>query len=495
MLFMSSGLFANNLQISNMRIRGQNDAQGYKMIKLDVSWDNSWRTSTYESNHDAVWIFAKYRLLWEDDVWRHATINATGNTIPAGSALDIPADGKGAFIYRNADGSGSVNYENLELRWNYASDGLNNTDSVELCVFGIEMVYVPQGSFHLGDGNSNSVGRFVQGTTTDMPFEITSEGAITIGNSSTSQLWGTTAATIGDPGVLPADYPKGFQAFYVMKYEITQGQYRDFLNKLTRDQQDQRGMNITGLGNYVNNNSGPMSRNGIRLAIDPGTPLPRGYDCDLNSNAIGNEGDDGEHIACNYLSYYDVAAYLDWSALRPMTELEYEKASRGTLPSFPNERAWGNTKLVRATGIMNGGTANETPTSPTLTNVNMGSATGVQGPLRVGSFAGATTTREQAGASYYGIMELSGNCTEWVIDAGRAAARNYTGEHGDGELATNGNQNQTNWYNRGGLRGGAWNTALTSENPLNVSDRSSVNGDYSTQRYVSSGGRGVRTAP
>lgn len=39
-------LNANNLEIGNMYLRGQNDAEGYKMIRMDVSWDNSWRTST-----------------------------------------------------------------------------------------------------------------------------------------------------------------------------------------------------------------------------------------------------------------------------------------------------------------------------------------------------------------------------------------------------------------------------------------------------------------
>jgi len=156
-----SSIWGNNLTISNMYLRGQNDAEGYKMIKMDVRWDNSWRTSTYESNHDAVWIFAKYRLLWQEGVWNHATISSTGHTLPSGAAVSVPSDGKGAFLYRDADGSGSVNFSDLQLRWNYTADGLNNTDSVEICVFGIEMVYIPQGNFFVGDGNSSSLGRFV----------------------------------------------------------------------------------------------------------------------------------------------------------------------------------------------------------------------------------------------------------------------------------------------------------------------------------------------
>lgn len=40
-----SSIWGNNLTISNMYLRGQNDAEGYKMIKMDVRWDNSWRLS------------------------------------------------------------------------------------------------------------------------------------------------------------------------------------------------------------------------------------------------------------------------------------------------------------------------------------------------------------------------------------------------------------------------------------------------------------------
>lgn len=434
-------------------------------------------------------------MLWQEGVWNHATINVTGSEVPIGAAVDVPADGKGAFIYRDADGSGSVNFENLQLRWNYAMDGLNNTDSVEICVFGIEMVYVPQGSFYVGDGNSSSSGQFIQGTTTDTPFHITSEGEITINNTATSELWGTStggANQIGAVGSLPAAFPKGYNAFYAMKYAITQKQYRDFLNKLTRVQQGSR-TSITGIGNFNNNSSAPVNRNGIRISSDPGGSLSKIFDCDLNNNGVGNELDDGGHIECNWLSFYDLQSYCDWSGLRPMTELEYEKACRGTLNPYPDEKAWGNTNVFSATGIMNSGLGSEAPTNPTITNVAYGNTSGVQGPLRVGCFAGATTTREQAGATYYGIMEMSGNSWEWVVDVANGTSRAYTGLHGDGVLTSAGNYDQTDWPSRGGWRGGAW--SATAANWLNVSDRTSAVINYTTQRLSTTAGRGVRTAP
>ena len=67
-------------------------------------------------------------------------------------------------------------------------------------------------------------------------------------------------------------------------------------------------------------------------------------------------------MACNWLSWADVAAYLDWSGLRPMTELEFEKACRGPNAPVAGEYAWGsNAGLVQATSIVNGGLSNEVP--------------------------------------------------------------------------------------------------------------------------------------
>jgi formylglycine-generating enzyme required for sulfatase activity len=139
-------------------------------------------------------------------------------------------------------------------------------------------------------------------------------------------------------------------------------------------------------------------------------------------------------VACNYLSWMDGAAYSDWSGLRPMTELEFEKACRGTATPVANEYAWGNTTATAATGISNGGLANETPSNSGANAVYGNSGTG--GPLRVGTFANGSSTRAQSGASYYGIMELSGNLWERPVTVGNATGRAFTGVHGDGALST-----------------------------------------------------------
>ena len=67
-------LFANNIQISNVSITGQNTASKYKMIQFDISWENSWRTSTEQSNWDAAWIFIKYRSKLEKNGTMHISI-------------------------------------------------------------------------------------------------------------------------------------------------------------------------------------------------------------------------------------------------------------------------------------------------------------------------------------------------------------------------------------------------------------------------------------
>ncbi len=52
--------------------------------------------------------------------------------------------------------------------------------------------------------------------------------------------------------------------------------------------------------------------------------------------------------ACNRVLWHDGATYADWAGLRPMTELECEKACRGPVYPVTGEYAWGNTTFSRA---------------------------------------------------------------------------------------------------------------------------------------------------
>jgi formylglycine-generating enzyme required for sulfatase activity len=605
-----AGLMANNIQVSNVSTTGQNTTAGtnnsanYTLVEFDLSWDNSWRTSSGPSNWDAAWVFVKFRVGMTDltytnvtltngtntvtlpnvtnlrvgmpvfkssggstvasntvitainpstnvvtlsanvtttasnntlvfrRIWEHASLDASaGNhTAPAGSTINVPSDSTGVFIYRNADGTGNVSYQNVQLRWQYGINGVADGAVTQVQVFAIEMVYVPQGSFYLGTGGTES-GAFTNGSRSggpSIPYQITSEGALGIDNAA-NKLWGTSVSNInenntignvpGDPeATLAAAFPKGFGAFYCMKYEITQGDYRDFLNTLTRTQQDTRtgttiSINTTTVTNrYVMSNTSSISnRNGIRCDATISADQPILFYCDLNGNGIGNETDDGEWIACNFICWRDGCAYMDWAGLRPMTELEYEKACRGPKNPVANEYAWGSTSIHATSyaSLANLRLAGELPNSPsTGINGNIAYTTtanvvGIQGPLRVGAFATATATRAQAGATYYGIMEMSGNLWERVVTVGHADGRVFTGVHGNGRLTALGNANQTSWPgmsiltgevglgNGSGRRGGSWETLAIE---ARVSDRSSAS-LFQNIRDKIGGYRGVRTLP
>lgn len=137
-LFLCMGqAFANNIEISNVSLTGQNTSNQTVRVQFDVSWENSWRISVGPANWDAAWIFIKYRQT--GGAWGHATLNyvngnavADGHTPPAGSTTRTSPDGKGIFIYRSADGSGNVNFSNVQLRWNYGVDGVADGDLVDV---------------------------------------------------------------------------------------------------------------------------------------------------------------------------------------------------------------------------------------------------------------------------------------------------------------------------------------------------------------------------
>lgn len=227
-------------------------------------------------------------------------------------------------------------------------------------------------------------------------------------------------------GMLDVNYAVGFEGFYAMKYEMSQRQYVDFLNKLVIEEQKWRtiGEALTGLemGDYVygsGNHKTPVCRNGIVVGALQDNRYA--FACNLNSageNNLYNQADDGMDIACNFLSPRDMVAYAAWSGLRPLSELEYEKMGHqtidsvsGNVPTFPIKGyAWGNAtaKLPSGNSFSNAGKEAEQLSSA---NINAGGI--VAGPTRVGSFtSGSGEGPHITGASYYGVMELSGNLAE-----------------------------------------------------------------------------------
>ncbi|HPA23955.1 MAG TPA: SUMF1/EgtB/PvdO family nonheme iron enzyme, partial [Ferruginibacter sp.] len=368
---------ANNVTTANVSVGSQNTSLHYSMVKFDIAWENSWRTVTNESNYDGCWIFVKFRKK-NTYAWQHATFNyvspgtagASGHTEPSGSTISTPSDGKGIFIYRNAVGNGNINWTGAQLRWNYGADGVADNDSVEIKLFAVEVVYVPQGSFYLGSNGTEPY--HLRRGDKDTCFNVTSENALTVGTLA-SDLF-SASGTLQN-GTIPALYPKGFNSFWCMKYEISQQQYADFLNTLD--------------------------------AATATTRTPSAFTTGSHPALVPNQPE----RAMNSLSNDDVLSLLDWSALRPMTELEYEKACRGANQApVPNEYAWGNTTIEFVQTPTDIGLSTETWASGNIGYNN-------SYPIRCGALATSTSTRQSSGGSFYGIMEMSGNIYEIVVSA------------------------------------------------------------------------------
>lgn len=469
-------------------------------------------------------------------IWEHARLaNDAAHLAPAGStirtglltpaaAYNITSNyGVGAFIHRSANGTGTFTATNVELRWNLGSQGLGIGNPVEVCAFGHEMVYVTGGSFRVGSGAATAANSdFFAQPTLSSTYLVSSEAAIPIGTASGNLFYNAPSGVGGDQlGPVPAAYPKGTTAFYCMKYEIAQRDFVEFLNKLMRAQQNTLTATALNEGTtavtnrYVLTNSAILrNRNGIRCGATVSATDPITFYCDLDGDGTGNEANDGRWVACNWLAWQDVAAYLDWSGLRPFSEFEYEKACRGPAAPVVNEHAWGTSAAATATyTIGNAGFANEQVSvnySATQGNLAvlgttaylLGGAGGVltfsyDGPLRVGIMAhnASNTGRVTAGAGYYGALDLSGNVAEAVVHAGNPTGRAYTGSHGDGGLTVGGNHNVPAWPGTGGpgtgFRGGDW---YIGDRLCRTADRSRVLLGASNG-VEGSGGRGIRTAP
>jgi hypothetical protein len=251
--------------------------------------------------------------------------------------------------------------------------------------------------------------------------------------------------------------------------------------------------------NVVMGADGDLGNGRIVIMWKVGAGGTLNYGCDANRNSTMNEiavydtlelsngkttiryvSIDGQDIPMHFCSPYMLAAYAGFSGLRPMTELEYEKACRGPLDAKPNEYAWGSGTGVAGDYII-GGTAHTSGWRKTANqfdlelfganysaykNINRGDerlsvagspfgtggmlhtpdanyywwhcvgSSGLQAQLlRVGAFADTNTNRQSSGASYWGIMNLSDNAYEYTVLATTpSAGLVYNGEHGNGVL-------------------------------------------------------------
>lgn len=452
---------ANNVQISNVTIL--NNGPGNIQVQFDLSWDNSWRTNIGPANYDGVWVFFKYKDA--TGLWRHMTMTGNNNVIPIGFDVYQTNDFLkiGAMLYREPTnmGTGSVTLSGVKL-------GVINTLPYNIDVRGIalEMVYIPPQQFRAffgdGDGATESTNAFhyvdntaTNGSVVPMIVDVNSfddaeldisgfaSGGIYVYSNDTIQ---TSTGGLGSLDPFPT-----MKATWCMKYEITQAAYRDFLNTLSYDQQVARTTNApsssAGTGAFGTTGT---NRNYIEIrTAGTNNTVPAVYGCDASSNNVYDEASDGEWVAANFLNWPDVAAFLDWSGLAPMSEFQFERICRGVTsaeaqPAILGEYAWGSTTLFGSSySLSNGASAGEVPSNPSASVGNALYSTTVGtigGPIRAGAFATSGSSRVVSGASFYGVMEMSGNVEEYVITVGNNAGRSVRFiPNGNGTISTSGN--------------------------------------------------------
>lgn len=520
LLFIGFSIFAN---ASNLNVGASTYNDTDKTISFTISWDYSWRLTTGPSNWDAVWIFIKRQncnVGSTNQVWAHQLLSTNSvdhtTSIATGTNLltvDATSDGVGVFIRRSAltTATGNIGTHTIVLKLNTTANNTNPvitssaTDNFK--VMGFEMVYVPQGSYYLGDGrgtnttNFSANGQASSGLLIDATIQADGLGA--------SPKY-TSNVAYGCPNSLPNTYPIGYNGFYTMKYEITTAAYVDFLNTLNYDQQDAKFAKMNNSAYHPNTAGSYLSwgdRGNINIQAG-GVGVYNTKPATFTYNTTY-----ASYSACSYLVWQDLAAYLDWAGLRPMSEFEFEKACRGNNAGTPNapianEYPWGNTLITSANYPNNRGQITEYAQnlgSQGLSYWNYNDQTWL--PARGGSTATATSNRSQAGSTYYGIMDMGGNVWEQCVGGGSAYDYSSFREniHGDGAVnITNGLANVTGWPPIGGsgsgtiIRGGSGvGGSCCSTTYVQVSDRTFVAGNNEngggTNQGNGYGGRGVRT--
>lgn len=420
--------FANNLIIGTPIISGNT-------VTFTIKWDNSWYVTTGPSNWDAVWVFVKRQTCVSNapSPWVHANLAASGNSVSGGVLqVDQVTDNKGVFIRRSASGVGNINTATVTLTLDTPIGGDN------IGVYGMEMVNIPEGEFYIGDGTTN-FHSFSDGATTNPKLITAALQSTGLGAVSNYQR-----ENLGSWSDLPATFPLGYNRFYCMKYEITAGQYVAFLNTLSYNQQLRMQRDYQANTTPPDSAAGtefhcwPCGNNSARIVIaTPGNNttqiIPAVYANDLNANNVYNEDEDGLGLPV-VLNAKNFFAFLDWAAIRPMTEFEYEKINRGPSNPVANEYAWGSTDFSNNFNVSNYG-------SSTAVNSYSALGTTVVGTnrlYRVGIAATATSNRLTAGASYFGVSDMTGNVWESCIGGWNVDFSNFTTLNGDGNLYENG---------------------------------------------------------
>ncbi|KAA3636473.1 MAG: hypothetical protein DWQ02_08210 [Bacteroidetes bacterium] len=402
-IFWTCLLTASNIHLSQPILYMEND-DCYAVFNL--SWENSWK---HVRNHDAVWIF--FKALPYDAPYRHVKVAQAGHAVVAnffndskGMDIEVPADRTGLFISLASPYRG-----NIEISLKVALDrkdfeGLRLRGTT-FKAYGIEMVEIPQGGFTLGDPSpeapkygsfykpdkNGEFAKLVQISSEDQVLEVGKTGDL---------FYQAPKGYEGDQqGTIPATFPKGVAPFYIMKYEITEGQYVQFLNSLDTSQVKDR---LNFEAKYYDELGGTISPKGGYFDTPfPGKP-------------------------CAFLSWEDAMAYADWTGLRPMTEFEFTKACRGASEPVAKEFPWGADEKSKVQRLPN--------RDGELVMLNQWTEADLYNKRKV-----------HFGASYYWVMDLAGSLWERMVSIGHPNGRSYTGTHGDGILSDDGIATNSDW--------------------------------------------------
>jgi len=176
-------------------------------------------------------------------------------------------------------------------------------------------------------------------------------------------------------------------AYYIDKYEVTNGQYREFIAATKRRPPE-----------YWIFNGYLLSMSRARLYEQDVEKIRhlvvKVFELDIDTRTMTKEQllDEIETRFANmdylpvvFTSWSDANAYCEWKGKRLPTEAEWEKAARG---EKGNEFVWGNNWTIGMS--------------------NTGEELWDDGAAPVGSYEGDK--------SVYGVYDLSGNVSEWVND-------------------------------------------------------------------------------
>jgi formylglycine-generating enzyme required for sulfatase activity len=423
-------LLATDIKVTNVIVNGNvRDEANPVTAWMTVSWKNAWRT---DKNYDAAWVFFKLNTGDENRSSAHGYVKQTGLSVihnylnnNVGPAFFVPADQAGIMVFPDKKYRGDVSWRiKLELDMKKIKN-LDPNGLAHAFAYAIEMVHIPQGQFYAGEADTTShrsLGSLYEYGTNDY-YKVNSEAAIVVGTEKGNLYYNDDGQPQyrGDrKGPVPPVFPKGYNAFYIMKYEVSQGNYVSFLNNI--GDYFSRNRAVFGGKNYYKQRGSISLEDGRYKTNDPNRPA-------------------------NFLSWDDDAAFADWAALRPMTELEFEKACRGPVkPVFSGSFPWGNNSREKLSRYY-----------------NQDGDLVMEGSLSEKDLSDANL--EFFGASYYWVMDLSGSVWDRCVSLGDEKGRTFEGTHGDGRLSGySGDATNPDWPKvdgKGGIsyRGGGYYTA------------------------------------